>query len=82
MKLKCSSLLLSCLLFATLASLASGIPAAANPKRKSSNLLTESVTSEASNGVPHQSDLIPIPDNLLKKPAPKKVGGKMMVISS
>ena len=79
MKLKCSTLLLSCLLFATLATLASGVPAAANAKRKSPNLLTDSGsgTSEASSGAPHQGDLIPIPDNLLKKPTPKKIGGKI-----
>jgi len=45
-----------------------GVALSANPKRKSKNLLSEN-----SENVDHQSDLIPIPDNLLKKPQPKKV---------
>jgi hypothetical protein len=74
-KMKCSTLWLPCLLLACLVSSGVGIPAAANPKRKSQNLLSDNI-GEASNGGPHQGDLIPIPDNLLKKPAPKKVAGK------
>ena len=46
-----------------------GVALPANPKRKSKNLLSDN----SENVQDHQSDLIPIPDNLLKKPQPKKV---------
>ena len=50
-----------------------GVALPANPKRKSKNLLSEnSDLSTTSNDDPH-GDLIPIPDNLLKKPSPKKI---------
>jgi hypothetical protein len=50
-----------------------GVALPANPKRKSKNLLSESSDlGTNSNADPH-GDLIPIPDNLLKKPSPKKV---------
>jgi hypothetical protein len=50
-----------------------GLALPANPKRKSKNVLTENSDQANSD---HNSDLIPIPDNLLKKPTPKKVHGK------
>jgi len=50
-----------------------GLALPANPKRKSKNVLTENSDQANSD---HNSDLIPIPDNLLKKPTSKKVHGK------
>ena len=51
-----------------------GVALPANPKRKSKNLLNENQNSDQPIE-DHNSDLIPIPDNLLKKPTPKKVHG-------
>ena len=73
-KMKWSNLWFACLLFACVVSLSVESPAAANPKRKSKNLLAEA--GDNTNSDVHHGDLIPIPDNLLKKPVPKKVPGK------
>jgi hypothetical protein len=72
--MKRSNLWLSILLLAGCVACCSvqASPLAAGPKRKSKNLQSEAAEASDSHG-----DLIPIPDNLLKKPAaPKKVSGK------